>query len=384
MQIYTTKMKTQSMVLALLLVGACHKPLTWETPRYMREQGRFAAFAKEGDSEKEEDPSEDFEDTRRLYITAFRGDSIVLFRDFIEVASAPAGENPDPDRHRICDGHLWSDALEGKETVVFRDGEELFRWPGEELLLGFTVRDGKVYTLGQRPGSQGFCYRIDGKEVFSDPSGRIVGAIPGREWDGVNYCYGIPIQHGSGTTWEYRVMNGAETVRVIADDAVGAVLDMLLVDGRVYRLEKRGDDVRFVSPRGAFSYGPASRVSIVRINDDVCVRGHNPSGTACWYRYNSKVLAWEDGAELYYDGFTRVWWTLEDGLIGQMYFDKSALDIPRGRYSLSTPSCAGFFGPTFCAALTDTIGQEHLIVTNTTLTPFHLDATSLLISICKF
>ena len=361
------------MALALmLLAGSCHRPLTWETPRYMREQGRFAKYASEVPPAPEEGGQEE-SDSLHLYITAIRGSEFVLFRDFEEIASVPAGDNPDPDRHRVIDGHLWSDAIEGKETVVFRDGKEYLRWSGEELFAGFVLRGGQLYTLGQRPGNQGFSYRIDGKEVFSDANGRV--AFQDRDWDGEYYCYGIPLQHGSSTTWEYRVMKGAETVRILADDAVGTVLDICVIDGRVYRVERLGDDVRFVTPRGAFSYGPASRISIVKIGDDVCVRGHNPAGTACWYRHNSKVLAWEEAAELYYNGTTRAWWTLEDGLIGQFFVDGKALDIAPGRYSVATPACAAFFGPTFCAALTDPIGQNHLIVTDTTVTPFHFDGT---------
>lgn len=374
MQIYTRKMKTQSMMLALmLLAGGCHRSQTWETPRFMREQDRFSEYAREAPDPEEEAPGTS--ESRHLYITAFRSGDIVLFRDFEEIAIAPAGDNPDPDRHRALGGHLWSDALEGKETVVFRDGEEYLRWEGEELFCGFNLCEGALHTLGQRPGNQGFCYRIDGREVFSDPSGRIVGSVPGREWDGEYYCYGIPMQHSAGTSWEYRIMKRAETVRILADDSVGTVLDICVFDGRVYRVERRGDDVCFVSPRGIFKYGDASRVSIVRVGGDVCVRGHNPAGTACWYRYNSKVLAWEDGAELFYNGSLRVWWTLEDGLIGQLFVGEKALDIAPGRYHVATPACAGFHGPTFCAALTDSIGQEHLIVTDTTVTPFPFEGS---------
>ena len=372
MQIYTTKMKTQTLVLALMLLSACHRPFTWETPRYLREQRRFAKYAREAPAEEVSPPSEG--DKRHLYLTAIRGAEYVLFRDFEEIASAGA-QNPDPDRHRALGGHLWSDALEGKETVVFKDGSEYLRWEGEELFAGFTLRDGHLYTLGQRPGDQGFSYRMDGQELFADPSGRIVDSGPWREWDGEYYCYGIPIQHGSGTTWEYRIMKGAETVRILADDSVGIVLDICVMDGNIYRVEKRGKDVRFVAPRGSFSYGAAAGVTIVKIGNDVCVRGHNPAGTACWYRHNSKVLAWEEAAELYYDGHTRAWWTLEDGLIGHFYIGGKELDIAPGRYSLAAPACAGFFGPTFCAALTDTIGQDHLIVTDTTVTPLNFEGT---------
>jgi hypothetical protein len=363
------------MALALLVLACgCHRPLATETPRFMREQGRFAEYARPAAPEPEKDTTGGTV-SGHLYITAIRGNEIVLFRDGEEIAAAPAGENPDPDRHRVMGGHLWSDAIEGKQTVVFRDGEEWLRFDGEELFKGFLLREGVVYTLGQRPGSQGLCYRIDGKEVFSDASGRIVGSMKSREWDGVSYCYGIPIPHGSSTTWEYRIMKGAETVRILADDAVGTVLDMYVAGSSVYRLEKRGDDIYYVSPRGAFRLGEAAGVSIVKIGDDVCVRGHNPAGTACWYRYNSKVLAWEDAAELYYDGSLSVWWTLDDGLIDQFFFGETALDIACGRFFVATPACAGFFGPTFCAALTDTIGQEHLIVTGNSIVPFNLEGT---------
>jgi len=374
MQIYTTKMKTQSMALALILLSACHRPLTWETPRFMREQDRFSEYAIEPPSASEGSQNE-ASDGPHLYFTAFRDKDIVLFRDFEELSGAPAGDNPDPDRHRVLGGHLWSDALEGKETVVYRDGEEFLRWSGEELFAGFTLIDGALHTLGQRPGDQGFCYRINGREVFSDPAGRIVGSVPRRSWDGIYYCYGIPLQHGSSTTWEYRIMKGADTVCILADDTVGTVLDICVINGSVYRVEKRGDNIRFVSPRGAFPYGEASRVSIVTVGRNVCVRGHNAAGTACWYRQNSKLLAWENAAELYYNGTTRVWWTIEDGLIGQMCVGKTAPDIEPGRYYLATSSCAGFFGQTFCAALTDAKGNDHLVITDTTVTPFHLNGT---------
>ena len=373
MQIYTRKIKTQSMALALmLLAGGCHRPLVPGTPRYMREQDRFAKYATEATQAPEEDlPGAS--DDRHLYITAIRGGEYVLFRDYEEIASAPAGENPDPDRHRALGGHLWSDALEGKETVVFRDGEEYLRWSGEELFAGFSLRGGHLYTLGQRPGNQGISYRADGTEVFSDANGRV--DFQGRDWDGEYFCYGIPIQHGSSTSWEHRVMKGAETLRVLADDAVGTVLDIRVIDGSVYRVEKRGEDVRFVAPRGSFSYGAAAGVSIVKISSDVCVRGHNPEGTACWYRHNSKVLAWEEAAELYYNGATRAWWTLENGLIGQFFVGGKAVDIAPGRYSVATPACAGYFGPTFCAALNDTIGQDHIIIVGQSIDHFRLEGT---------
>ena len=145
---------------------------------------------------------------KKLYITALSGSEAVLYADGKVIARAPA--DPDPERHRARQGHLWTDRIDGKETVIFRDGEELFRFPGEELLRGFLIKDGKVHTLGQRPGNGGICYRIDGREVFSAPAGRIVGSASSPHWDagafsadssGIYYAYGIPFVHSGNTSW---------------------------------------------------------------------------------------------------------------------------------------------------------------------------------------
>ena len=61
---------------------------------------------------------------------------------------------------RIREGHLYTDNLDGTETVIRRDGEELFRYPGRESLRGFLLVGGKVHTLGQNLDGDGFAYRI--------------------------------------------------------------------------------------------------------------------------------------------------------------------------------------------------------------------------------
>ena len=375
---------------ALMLFEGCTPvSLFPRTPRYMREHGYPFSDAWQPPSPGEV-PQEEADAPAHIFITALRGGSFVLFRDGEEIASAPAGDNPDLDRHRQMGGHLWTDELQGKETVVFRDGEEWLRFHGEELFAGFLLRDGDLHTLGQRPGDQGLCYRINGKEVFADAPGRILGSSRDRDWEGgalcadasgVYFCYGIPIRHSGSTSWEYRIMKGAETIGTIADDDAGVVLDIRIVDGKVYRIERRGDELYFVSPRGAFPLGDASGVALVRIGDHVCVRGHNSAGTACWYKFNSKTLAWRSCTELLYDGTSEAWWTETDGRIAQMQVGKTALDIDPGRYSLSTPLCANFFGPTLAAVLTDNDGYENLIVTDTTVTPFYINGTITSISL---
>ena len=85
---------------------------------------------------------------------------IDLYRDGALVRSVPAGGSVHPDMHRFMDGHLYTDCSIGTETVVCRDGVELFRFEGREALRGFLVREDGVHTLGQDRDGDGFTYRV--------------------------------------------------------------------------------------------------------------------------------------------------------------------------------------------------------------------------------
>ena len=101
---------------------------------------------------------------------------LVLFRDGMRVLEIPAGErqeiSTDPDMHRIFGGHLYTDYSSGTETVVRRDGKELFRFGGREMFVGFLVRGDIVWTLGgNRSTGKGLVLRRNVEPVFSDPDG---------------------------------------------------------------------------------------------------------------------------------------------------------------------------------------------------------------------
>ena len=73
--------------------------------------------------------------------------------------------------------------------VVSCNGEERFRFPGEEVFNGFWVIDGQLYTLGQRPGGGGLCFRVNGQERFSSESGVLLNGPDEVEWDGGNLYF---------------------------------------------------------------------------------------------------------------------------------------------------------------------------------------------------
>ena len=101
---------------------------------------------------------------------------LILFRDGERVLEIPVGDkyenSTDPDMHRIVGGHLYTEYSSSGETVIQRDGQELFRFAGREVTIGFLVRGETVWTLGvSRSGGKGIVLRRDGKPVFSDPKG---------------------------------------------------------------------------------------------------------------------------------------------------------------------------------------------------------------------
>ena len=53
----------------------------------------------------------------------------------------------DADMHRCFGGHLYTDYSTESETVIKKDGDEMFRYPDRELICGFQVIDDDVYRM---------------------------------------------------------------------------------------------------------------------------------------------------------------------------------------------------------------------------------------------
>ena len=380
--------------LAAVLIAGCQKPLFPGGPRYLREPERsFRGARGSGGAGRIRDtvqgPVE--KPAKRIYITAINGGDAVLLADGEELSRAPA--ESDPERHRARDGHLWTDAIEGKETVVFRDGKEWLRFSGEELLRGFHLSGGKLHTLGQRPGNGGVCYRVDGKEVFSAPAGRVIGSASAREWDsgafsadssGLFYTYGIPFVHSGHTSWEYRVMKGPALFLTIPDDVSGVVLDIRVYKGKVYRVDMRtnairllcGDDV--LRTRKLNQGETVSDIALVPHNGEMCVRGQSyisrTNYTIAWF-WEKEILdryTETQGAAtpfLFKKGNLRVFGLTAAKKLISLNIDGKVPPIDPDKYYFSNNLCLNVFDTTFTAILTDSTGTTHLLLTDTLATP---------------
>ena len=86
--------------------------------------------------------------------------SLVVYADGRQIMKVPVGEeyetSSDPDMHRIIDGHLYTDYSTSGETVIKKDGAQILRYSGREIICGMRVCGDDVYTLGQNRNGEGF------------------------------------------------------------------------------------------------------------------------------------------------------------------------------------------------------------------------------------
>ena len=199
---------------------------------------------------------------------------IDLYRDGKLIRSVPARASVHADMHRFIGGHLYADASTESETIVWRDGSELFRFPGRESFRGFLVREDGVHTLGQDRDGSGFTYRVDGRVVFRSETGTVLGSLDGsgpgaltENGEAVLYACRMPSERG----FEYRAMCGVEVLRTVPAD--GSVRAFGIVGGRVCRISSTG------------------RKLSLDVDGETTLLAVRAGEALLWCR----LLAWEDG-----------------------------------------------------------------------------------------
>ena len=167
---------------------------------------------------------------------------LILYRDDAPVLTLAwdpeACFGPDPDRHHLLGGHLYTERMSGGRTRVGRDGTELFHFDGREFLVGLLPDGDDLYTLSRKTSGTGFSYRKNGVLLLesdsgipfgdlSDPSYGPTGALY-RDDGAVVFCY----RQGELL---YRVTDGQESA--IANPVpLNTVLDCKVGDGHNYLL----------------------------------------------------------------------------------------------------------------------------------------------------
>lgn len=162
--------------------------------------------------------------------------SLVVFADGIPVMKVPVGKeyhvSPDPDMHRMIGGHLYTDFSTTDETVIKRDGHEMFRYEGREMICGMAVSGSDIYTLGQSRSGSGFSYRRNGKVLLKKQVGRVFPRLQ-HEGDSICFAFCEPVEVGNGSIERYHhVMNGKVRQVAVRED-IKKVWDIIWHEGEV-------------------------------------------------------------------------------------------------------------------------------------------------------
>lgn len=161
--------------------------------------------------------------------------SLVVFSDGRPVMKIPVGHeycvSPDPDMHRVIKGHIYTDYSTAEETVIKKDGQELFRYTGREMILGMSVKDGNIFTLGQSRQGEGFTFRKNGEIILERSKGRAFPRLQDVE-DSLYFAFSEPIESVSGTVERYYHVKNGRASQVAVRDDVKKVWDIIYHDGK--------------------------------------------------------------------------------------------------------------------------------------------------------
>lgn len=170
---------------------------------------------------------------------------ILVFKDGKRILSVPAGGSANaasaPDMHRFIGGHLYTDYSSNTETIISRDGEELFRYGGREMMCGFLVRADGVYTLGQNRKGEGLSLRKDGTELFNAAVGRVIGDMENpccesgalyEDAGDIVFCYRNSSETaGTAGYTAYYVVRGGKAEQLMMDKNIEYVYDIRYIGG---------------------------------------------------------------------------------------------------------------------------------------------------------
>ena len=102
---------------------------------------------------------------------------LILYRNFLPQVRIRAGEEccigAEPGTHHLIGGQLYTEYTSSTHTVIKRNGAEILRYPGREVLKGIVLKEGDLWTLGQDKKGEGFTLRRNGESVFKKNEGKI-------------------------------------------------------------------------------------------------------------------------------------------------------------------------------------------------------------------
>ena len=162
-----------------------------------------------------------------------------LIHDGVRVLEMDVGYDfclsSDSDMSRCLEGHIFSDYSTDSETVIKKDGTELFRYPGREMITGFLMSGGDIHTLGEPREGDGWTYRINGNIYASSETGIPVtdlyvdGGFP-------TFGYRVHADDFYGMEGGYFIFQNGRTLRIPEPARNARIIDFRLFHNSLYIL----------------------------------------------------------------------------------------------------------------------------------------------------
>ncbi|MCM1176478.1 MAG: hypothetical protein NC308_04590 [Clostridium sp.] len=199
------------------------------------------------------DDQEEIEKTKSLYVTGVEypdgydwrqdlgystgGCKVFLMKDGQRVFEAEVGYSScisaDADMHRCIDGHLYTDFSTDMETIVKRDGAEVFRYFGREMISEMIVRTDGIYTIGLPRSGSGWTYRRNGEILLHKGSGSLISELH-EDMGKLYFAYEDQLESSTGTINRYYLVENAKPSSIQATDDVLKIESARMIDGTLH------------------------------------------------------------------------------------------------------------------------------------------------------
>lgn len=183
--------------------------------------------------------------------------SLVVYLDGIPIMKVPVGVaeqiSADADMHRVINGSLYTDYTTESETIIKKNGQQLFVYDRPERIADMIIQGQDVYTLGESRSGNGFSLRCNGEVLVSREKGSLIAPL---RMDGDSLCFGFcePIRTATGTIERYYAVYGRSVRNLSLREDLKKVWDVFTVDGEVVYLATlqavaqpviiKGEDIR--------------------------------------------------------------------------------------------------------------------------------------------
>ncbi len=163
--------------------------------------------------------------------------SLVVYADGVPAMKIPVGDeyevSSDPDMHRMVNGHLYTDYSTDSETVIKKDGKEIIRYPGREMIVDLTVKGDDVYTLGHKREGRGFVYRKNGESVLERSNGYSFGRFYHAHDEIVRFAFAETVDSADRGMERYYVSEDGEVSQTAVREDVKKVWDVAFCGGEI-------------------------------------------------------------------------------------------------------------------------------------------------------